>query len=180
MQLAEVYSLALLALPHHDCAAAICPTCPIACRPAAPHSNVSLPLTCSATCLSAGKMSRDLAISQTAAAMLAWFQQQLSHSSLKAAAAAAAVPAKASSPTAVQAAASAAHIPLATVGLNAAGLTAGPLTLGPAGSEGRGDESAAEGASGFGQEVVRSFKGWVLSPLAQQEVEFSVKGVTAV
>jgi hypothetical protein len=115
-------------------------------------------------------MSRDVAISQTAAAMLAWFQQQLSNSSCTAVSGT-----KASSTAAVQAAASAAHVPLASVGLNAAGLTAGPLTLGPSVATESLPAGEDEGKE-FGQEVFGLFKGWVTSPLTQQEVEFTVKG----
>lgn len=119
-----------------------------------------------------GKMSRDLAISQTAAAMLAWFQSQLS------------APSSSSSsnsknsggPDAVQAAAAAAHVPLASVGLNAAAMTAAaPATAAAAGEESKVSEEEQQ----FGQKLESSFMGWVTTPLPQQEVEFTVKGKAA-
>jgi hypothetical protein len=116
----------------------------------------------------AGKMSRDLAISQTAAAMLAWFQTQLSAPG-------------SSSPAAVQAAASAAHVPLASVGLNAAAMTAAaPAAAAAAAAAAVGEESkVSEEEQQFGQQLESSFMGWVTTPLAQQEVEFTVKGKAA-
>jgi hypothetical protein len=113
-------------------------------------------------------MSRDTAISQTAAAMLAWFQTELSpnesSSSTKASD-------KLSSPTAVQAAAAAAHVPLATVGLKAAATTAAAAAPAAADAAAENSERAV-----FGRQIRTSFKDWVLTPLTQQEVEFTVKG----
>jgi hypothetical protein len=113
-------------------------------------------------------MSRDLAISQTAAAMLAWFQQQLSHSSSSSS--------KLGGPATVRAVASAAHVPIASVGLNAATMAAAAAAA-PAATvpdESAGDESSNE-SSGFGRGIEAQFKNWVMSPLTQQEVEFTVK-----
>jgi hypothetical protein len=113
------------------------------------------------TAASSGRMSRDLAISQTAAAMLAWFQQQL-------------VPptSSSSSSSTVAAAASASHMPLAAAGLNAA---AAALTLAPAPAEAT-TSSSESPAAPFGAQLLSSFKRWVTSPLVAGELEFSVKG----
>lgn len=114
-------------------------------------------------------MSRDAAISETAAAMLAWFQTELSPNDSSSSSSKASD--KLSSPSAVQAAAAGVHVPLATVGLKAAATTAAAAA--PAAAD-----AAAEDSAGavFGRQIRTSFKDWVLTPLTQQEVEFTVKG----
>jgi hypothetical protein len=94
--------------------------------------------------------------------MLAWFQSELSPKASN----------KLSSPTAVQAAAAAAHVPLASVGLSAAAMTAAAAAA-PAAADAAVEES--DGA-GFGRQIQTAFKTWVMTPLTQQEVEFTVKG----
>lgn len=150
------------------------------CSNTPPTSTLCLP--------TAGKMSRDVAISETAAAMLAWFESQLSTSPAAAATTNANNGTSGRSPTALQAAAGAAHIPLAAVGLNAAaaavqgGVATSPRGAAegglPAEAEGQQDlaEVSVDERAAFAQRVQASFKEWLTTPLAQQEVEFTVKG----
>lgn len=133
---------------------------------------VCLPVSCRCTAAT-GKMSRDAVVSQTAAAMLAWFEQQLSQSVSQAASRG-----KGSSgPPAATAvhAASAAHVPLASVGLNAAAMTAA-VAPAPAVEGSEAQQDGVPDADAFGERVQQAFKSWVMSPMTQEEVEFSVKG----
>lgn len=148
-----------LQAPPDDCAVLLCPV------------GLSGP---------AGKLSRDVAISQTAAAMVAWFQQQLSGSS---GSDKAAVTTSAGSSAGVQGAASAAHMPIASAGLNAAGMAvaAAPAPSATAAAEAATEQEKddADGAAqltrGFGRDVQASFKQWVTSPLVAEDIDFTIK-----
>lgn len=127
----------------------------------------ALTVMCVRAC--AGKMSRDEAISETAAAMLAWFQHQL-----PAAAGAPSMPPAggAAAAAVVTAAASATQVPLTAAGLNAAAI-ASAAAVDENGGGGGGDAAAA---AAFSARVQASFKEWLATPLVAEQVEFTVKG----
>ncbi|KAF8059430.1 Chlorophyllase-1 [Scenedesmus sp. PABB004] len=109
-----------------------------------------------------GPMPRDAAISQTAAAMLAWFgeQQLLSRGA----------PAhEAGGGGALQAVAAAAPAPLAAAGLAAAAAAAArPAAAVAEAPTGGAAEDAADGGQAFGARVAAAFQAWVASPLAEE------------
>jgi hypothetical protein len=123
-------------------------------------------------------MRRDVAISETAAGMLAWFQHALSPATGSAAAPAPASAAAAGGgagavAAAAAAAASAARVPIASAGLGAVATLTAPATTTAAAAAG--DLGGSE-AGDFSRRVQEAFWEWVTSPLGTKDVEFVVKG----
>ena len=113
----------------------------------------------------AGVLNRDVAISQTAAAMIAWFQQQLKPHS----AAAGVQPVIAAAP-------------LGSTALHAAAAAVGPqhglspaTAVDNAASNGAVSAGSSSSSSLLGDRFTDAFQRWVRSPLVAEEVDFRVK-----
>jgi hypothetical protein len=123
----------------------------------------------------AGPLARDTAVTQTAAAMLAWFGQALSqpiagkqqHNPAAAAT---------SCSTALQSITAGTSLPLAAAGLQAAAAAAVATAPGACSTE-DGEQQAADGAGSYeGPKLAADFERWVTSAGEAFDVDFRIKG----
>lgn len=123
-----------------------------------------------------GPLPRDTAVSQTAAAMLGWFGQELAqqHSGKQQHSKAAAVAAVEGSSSPLQSVTAGLGVPLASAGLQAAAAAAAGLPAAVSGGSSGIDQAADEAAAG-GPRLAAVFQDWVAAAGSQADVEFWVK-----